>query len=119
MTAHTFTDAELAAHNAAIRSAALAEAAEVVENGQEFVSSRDNERSIGPRMKGSLTGVAYAAAIRALAATPPGMVCVKRAELDLIGQLSQTSPTRTLGEASDNLAKVQGVYRAMLSAGKA
>lgn len=75
MTTHTFTSDELAAHNAAIRSAALAEAVKVLDAYSEYDRSLCCDgRECG--CHGSSVFDVIKHYTLALAPTPPGMVCV-------------------------------------------
>lgn len=89
MTTHTFTSDELAAHNAAIRSAALADAVKVLDAYSEYDRSLCCDgRECG--CHGSSVFDVIKHYTLALAPTPPGMVCVPR------------EPTKAMCEAADD-----------------
>jgi len=96
MTTHTFTSDELAAHNAAIRSAALAEAVKVLDAYSEYDRSLCCDgRECG--CHGSSVFDVIKHYTLALAPTPPGMVCVPR------------EPTKAMCEAADALPAIHAV----------
>lgn len=101
MTAHTFTDTELKAHNAAIRSAALAEAVKAIANtfARPCGCDRCDCHNYDDLRDVSVWDAIDAAekAIRALATTPPGMVCVP------------VEPTKEMCEAAEALPAIDGV----------
>lgn len=96
VTAHTFTDTELKAHNAAIRSAALAEAVKVLDAYSEYDRSLCCDgRECG--CHGSSVFDVIKHYTLALATTPPGMVCVP------------VEPTKEMCEAAEALPAIDGV----------
>lgn len=96
MTTHTFTSDELAAHNAAIRSAALADAVKVLDAYSEYDRSLCCDgRECG--CHGSSVFDVIKHYTLALAPTPPGMVCVPR------------EPTKAMCEAADALPAIHAV----------
>ncbi len=96
MTTHTFTSDELATHNAAIRSAALAEAVKKLQALHEY----DKPACCDGHMCGCQGASVFDIvefAIRAISTTPPGMVCVP------------VEPTKEMCEAAEALPAIDGV----------
>ncbi len=126
MTTHTFTDAELAARDAATRSAALAEAVKWHEEQArrfdayhkrfERGQSEDEDKQKLEYIYERDRHLDHAKAILSLSTTPPGMVCVERETLEAIRALSNPSQYRMPDESKTNLMAINDEVRALLAA---